>query len=241
MNKYLAFDLEIAALIPEGETDWQAHRPLGITCVGMAYTNDNDNIRTIALCGEEPGNDTPLPRMTQSDCQEVVKRLHRAVGKGYTILTWNGLGFDWDILAEESGMHAECSDLAINHVDAMFQVHCLKGFPVGLDAVSKGLGLEGKMEGVSGAKAPYLWHDGQYTTVLEYVQQDARSTLEVALAIEQRRGLTWIAKSGRRNSLPIQRLLTVAEALQLPEPDTSWMSDPMPRSKFTGWLEPQAA
>jgi hypothetical protein len=30
--KYLAFDLEIAREILEGETDWKAHRPLGITC-----------------------------------------------------------------------------------------------------------------------------------------------------------------------------------------------------------------
>ena len=237
-TKFLAFDLEIAALIPDDETDWKQYRPLGITCVGFAYTKDSGDIKTFALCGEELGNDTPLPRMTKNDCQEIVQRLQRAIDRGYTILTWNGLSFDFDVLAEESGMHAECCDLAMNHVDAMFQVHCLKGFPVGLDAVSKGLGLAGKMEGVSGAKAPYLWHEGQYQTVLEYVQQDVRSTLEVALAIEQRRGLTWIAKSGKRNSLPIAKLLTVAEALQLPEPDTSWMTEPMPRSRFTGWMEP---
>lgn len=32
MRKYLAFDIEIAKVIPEEETDWIAHRPLGITC-----------------------------------------------------------------------------------------------------------------------------------------------------------------------------------------------------------------
>ena len=30
--------------------------------------------------------------------------------------------------------------------------------------------------------------------------------------------------------------LTVSEALGLPLPDTSWMSDPWPRERFTGWM-----
>ena len=30
--------------------------------------------------------------------------------------------------------------------------------------------------------------------------------------------------------------LTVEEALRLPLPDTSWMDEPWPREKFTGWM-----
>lgn len=235
-RKWLSFDLEIAALIPEGETDWDQYRPLGITCVGFAYANDNGDIRALSLCGEERGNDTPLPRMTQADCQEIVKRLQNAVKNGYTILTWNGTSFDFDVLAEESGMHAECVELAMNHADPMLQVYCIKGFPLGLDAVARGLGLAGKSEGVSGAKAPYLWAEGKHEEVLEYVANDAKVTLQVALAIKRRKELTWIAKSGRRNSLHIPKLLTVREALQLPLPDTSWMTEPMPREKFISWM-----
>jgi hypothetical protein len=37
--KYLAFDLEIAQTIPEGETDWMAHRPLGITCAAAVSSD----------------------------------------------------------------------------------------------------------------------------------------------------------------------------------------------------------
>lgn len=236
-RKYLAFDLEIAALIPEDETEWKQYRPLGITCVGLAKVSDNGEIVTRSYYGEEGGNDIPSSRMSKDDCQEIVRKLQGAVDRGYTILTWNGLSFDFDVLAEESGFFDECVELAKNHVDMMLQVHCIKGFPLGLDAVSKGLGLAGKTEGVSGAKAPYLWAEGQFETVLEYVEQDVRSTLEVALEVEKRHGLAWIAKSGRRNSLAIQRWLTVTEALKLPEPNTSWMDTPMPRSRFTGWME----
>lgn len=136
-------------------------------------------------------------------------------------------------------MHAECVELALHSVDIYFLVHCLKGFPVGLDAIARGMGLQGKTEGMDGSLAPKYWAEGKYAEVLAYVQQDARTTLSVALEIESIGGLYWIAKSGRRNHLHIPRLLTVTEALWLPEPDTRWMSDPMPRSRFTEWMNVQ--
>ena len=45
-----------------------------------------------------------------------VEYLATQVENGYTIVTWNGLGFDFDILADESQMLAECRQLAIGHV-----------------------------------------------------------------------------------------------------------------------------
>lgn len=235
-HRFLAFDIEIAALIPEGETDWKAHRPLGITCAALAWTGESTPFAQVYYGDKGRSIFDPAPRMSRQECQYLVADLERATKDGYTILTWNGCSFDFDVLAEESGIHAECRELAMNHVDMMLQVHCLKGFPLGLDAVSKGLGLAGKTEGMNGALAPQMWADGEYSKVLEYVQQDVRSTLEVALAVEKRCGLSWISKSGRANHLAIPKWLTVAEALQLPEPNTSWMSDPMPRSRFTEWM-----
>ncbi|MCB0126721.1 MAG: ribonuclease H-like domain-containing protein, partial [Caldilineaceae bacterium] len=155
----------------------------------------------------------------------------------FTLLAHNGVGFDFDILAEESGMHDTCADLALHSVDTCLLVHCLKGFPVGLEAIAKGMGLQGKTEGMNGSMAPQMWAEGKFNEVLEYVAQDVRATLQVALEIEKRKGLTWIAKSGRRNSLPIPKLLTAYEALQLPEPDTSWMTEPISRERFTSWME----
>lgn len=239
--KWLAFDIEVAAIIPENSQDWKQYRPLGITCAACAW-QENGEIKIEPVHGWDmiPKIPTPAPRMNKWDCMTLVDKLEDAVKDGYTILGWNSLSFDFDILAEESGMHAQCAELARNHVDMMFQVFCLKGFPLGLDAVSKGLGLSGKVEGMSGALAPQLWADGKHEQVLAYVSQDVRTTLEVALAVEQRHGFGWIAKSGRRNSLDIERWLTVTEALQIPEPDTSWMSKPLPRSHFTEWMEKDA-
>lgn len=230
MKKYLAWDIEISKVLPEGETGWQAHMPLGISCMAT-YAQDESE----PLIWHGSGDIMPSA-MSKDDLTRFVDYLHAMVNRGYTILTWNGLGFDWWQLAFESGLYSECAELAINHVDPMFQVLCVKGFPVGLDAVSKGLGLAGKTEGMSGALAPQMWAEGKFQEVLDYVQQDVRATLQVALEIEKRKGLTWIAKSGRRNTLPIPRLLTAQEASQLPLPDTSWMTDPLPRERFTAWM-----
>lgn len=232
-RRYLAFDLEIAALLPEGCTDWKEYRPLGITCAAMAW-QDGDEIKTQTYCSE--GENSFAPRMTVTDCKALVHQLNRAVHKGFTILTWNGLSFDFDVLAEESGMHSDCVYLAQNHVDMMFQVFCEKGFPLALNTAAQGMKVQGKTEGMSGAQAPQMWAEGGYQEVLDYCAQDVKCTLELALAVEKYRRLTWIAKSGRRNLLSVPQWLTVAEALQIPEPDNSWMSNPWPRSRFTEWM-----
>jgi hypothetical protein len=162
--KYLAFDLEIAQTIPEGETDWMAHRPLGITCAA-AVSSDGGLWNWWA---QDPRNRF-RGKMSEFQCVRMVATLNALIAEeGYTLLTWNGLGFDFDILAEESGMHEECKALALGHIDMMFHFFASKGFPLGLDAASKGMGLPGKPEGMDGAIAPELWADGQYHRVLDY-------------------------------------------------------------------------
>jgi hypothetical protein len=227
-RKYLAFDIEIFNDIPDGTTDWKALRPLGISCAATLASGED---RPELWHGEEKARP-----MNQVELREMLSYMAYAVNEGYTIVTWNGLSFDFDVLAEETGIHAKCAELAMNHIDMMFHFFCLKGFPLGLDACAKGCGLTGKTEGMSGAKAPQLWQAGEYDKVLEYVGQDVITTLAVAEAVERQKGFDWISKKGRVNSIRINQWKTVAEALQLPEPDTSWMSDPWPRSKFTEWM-----
>ena len=233
-RKYLAFDIEIAQKLPEGGRDWKTLRPLGITCAAT-LTGDTDKL----VLWHSLINDQPANRMNQPDVARLVDYLITRANDGYTILTWNGLGFDFDILAEESGMFAQCKQLAfeMEHVDMMFHVFCKLGYPVGLDRAAKGMGLAGKTEGMNGALAPQLWAEGKHQKVLNYVAQDVRTTLELAHTSDHRGYLRWITRrgSGKKMSLP-SGWLTVREALALPEPDTSWMSKPWPRSKFTGWI-----
>ncbi len=233
--KYLAFDIETTLIMPEGVADWKKYRPLGISCAA-ALPSDGE----AALWYGKTSSGDYSSQMSVDETQELVKHLQTQVEAGYMILTWNGLGFDFDILAEESGMHPACVQLAIEHTDMMFHVFCLKGYPIGLDKAAKGMGLKGKPPGISGEMAPRMWEAGQYQQVLDYVQQDVRTLLELAHAIDLERQLRWVSNSGRpqRLSLP-SGWLTVKESQNLPLPDTSWMSNPWPRSKFTNWVEPK--
>lgn len=167
----------------------------------------------------------------------MVRYLLDRTREGHTIVTWNGTGFDFDILAEESGMIAECKGLALHHVDMMFHILCRLGYGVRLDGAAKGMGLAGKPEGMNGSLAPKLWAEGQRQEVLQYVAQDVRTTAELATACEARGRLHWIARSGNRRTMPLPNgWLSVEQAEMLPFPDTSWMADPWSREKFTAWL-----
>jgi hypothetical protein len=230
-REYVAFDIEIAKIFPEDEKDWKKHRPLGITCAATLTAD-----AAVKLWYGRTKTGEPAARMGQDEIQRLVRYLQEMDDNGYTILTWNGLSFDFDILSEESGMMDECSQLALGHVDMMFHFFCLQGYALGLDKAAKGMGLKGKPEGMSGALAPRLWDEGKRDEVLKYVAQDVRTILDLGRAVEKTGDIRWTSNRGRPMRVKIASWLPVREALDLPHPDTSWMTEPWPRSKFTSWL-----
>jgi hypothetical protein len=231
-RQYLAFDLEIAKPLPGGQADWTAYHPLGITC---AATHTGDSQPRVWYSRNLDG--TPASQMNREELIELVDYLQTMVVSGHTLLTWNGLGFDFNVLAEESGLWKPCAEMAIDHVDMMFQVFCMLGHTLGLDKAARGMGVPGKPPGMSGALAPRYWAEGKWAIVLDYVAQDARTTLALAQAVEAQSELRWISDRGIRQNVRLPNgWLTVREALKLPEPDISWLQRPMQRSKFTGWL-----
>ena len=231
-RKYLAFDIETAKITPEGDEDLNRHRPLGIACAATLSTDG-----TLMHWYSRDGEGNPTPLMTIEDARMLVRYLQEATQRGYVICSWNGLGFDFDILAEESGMLCECRELALNHVDMMFHFFCLKGFAIALDKVCRGMGITGKPPGMRGAIAPEMWANGKHKDVLEYVTQDVRAILAIAQAVDERRALCWITSRGEKRQEAIPCWLIGREAMELPLPDVSWMRDPWPRSRFTGWTE----
>jgi hypothetical protein len=235
MSRYAAFDLEIAKQLPENATNLMAHRPLGITCAAMLFgtgTGQPNIWYGKTTSGDFSG------RMSHNEAQAVVRGLQSAVEQGWTLLTWNGLGFDFDILAEESGLVNECRALARGHVDMMFHFFCLQGYALSLDKAAKGMRLPGKPPGMSGALAPKMWAEGKHQAVLDYLAQDVRTTLALADAVAQHGQLRWTSQRGSPMKVPLpQGWLRVEDAMSLPLPDTSWMSRPWPRSQFTQWLQ----
>jgi hypothetical protein len=232
-RRYLAFDIETAKDVPGEDFNWRPHRPLGISC---AATLASDSSEVRLWHGKTPEG-TPANQMTRADAEGLIQYLCNMAEDGFTILTWNGLGFDFDILAEESAAGASCKECALGHVDMMFHIVCSLGYPVALEKGAQGMGLAGKPAGMTGIKAPKLWAEGRYQEVLDYVAQDVRTAMQIAQACEQRRQFEWITRKGTKSRMPLPKgWLTVREALGLPEPDTSWMSNPLRRRDFTAWL-----
>jgi len=231
-RKYLAFDLEIAKIIPEGQDDLMRFRPLGVSCA--ATLSEDGQLR---LWYERDENGNILKQISPEGINHLVDYLSSRAVEGSRIVTWNGLGFDFDILYEESGWNEDCRRLAKVHTDMMFHLFCEKGFALGLDKAAHGMGLAGKAPDMDGSQAPIYWSGGEYQSVLNYLTQDVLTTLQLASVGDARRSLTWISGSGNRQNLALPHgWLRVEEALRRPLPDTSWMRTPWPRSKFSGWL-----
>lgn len=276
MVKFAAFDIEIAKVLPETcpecgkvchegrlagvpdhchvacscgyrdqasafkSQDWEAHRPLGISCAAVATPGAPDPWWYWSWTNRASTN-TPAT---------IVKYLQMLVGSEYTLVTWNGGAFDFDILAEESGMRAECAELARQHIDLMAIVVALRGHYLGLDTAAKGMAIEGKrkvvtlhdgttMDGMNGALAPVLWQQGEYDAVLDYLREDVRVTLALAYEIADRGFVSWTARSGRRNTIRIPELLTVDQCLERWRdcpPDNGWMTDPPDLEQMLAWM-----
>lgn len=250
--KTVAFDVEIATLLPEGDYDWDKYRPLGIS-YAATLTSDGD-MRLWPELDKHFGEDGEYPeRMTPEECQDIVAYLTDMLSDGYRPLTWNGASFDFRTLYEECALAdgdneywlVNCVRLALAHYDPGFQMLCEKGFMIGLKAAAQGLGVEGKTEGMSGALAPQMWTEGRDSQerVLEYVAQDVRATAAVFEALHEQRKLPWISRSGRENEWRPRilktdagsRMLTVNEAWMMVYPDTSWMTNPRTRGSILEW------
>lgn len=232
-TKYLSFDLEISKVIPGDFSQWKTQRPLGICCA--ATRCDGEEPRTWYSRTDQGKF---AEKMSREDLQELVKYLSEAVQDGWQIITWNGLGFDFDVLAEESACWDICRKLALEHIDMMFHFFCLKGFTLGLDKAAKGMGLAGKKPGMSGELAPVLWKSGEFSTVLEYVAQDVVTTLEVAKKVVMGHPISWTSNSGRYQQVGFPNgWLNVVQSLNIELPDTSWMRNPMNRKDFYAWTE----
>ena len=175
--------------------------------------------------------------MSQQEAAALVEYLADQVAEGYTLLTWNGLGFDFDVLAEEAQMLEHCRALALAHVDMMFHAFCQLGHGVGLDAAARGMGLRREARGHERRGRSRAVGGGEAGRGLRYVAQDVQTTLDLATALRS----LWRASLGRPQRQGAvdgfaEGMADGSEALELPLPDTSWMSDPWSREKFTGWM-----
>ena len=233
--KFAAFDLEIAKDIPENGK-WQDVSPLGITCAAVAFSDN-----------KEPVFWQGIPKMTQVECQNMFAKLKEIADSGYTIVTWNGCGFDFAVLAQESGFIKECGALALQHVDLMLVVTFTKGWFLSLQKALLGAGLKGKRKSVTlsdgsihaemgGVKAPKMWADGEYAAVLSYLKDDVVELINLVKRINETKKILWASNKGKHIFVDVPYFPKVIECFDIPEPDVSWMTDAPTRKQFVEWI-----
>jgi hypothetical protein len=221
---------------------WQPWWPLGISCAATIKSDDGDPILWHGV--EEDG--ILASQMSPKEVAEMVKYMAMQSGLGYRVVGWNSLGFDLKAIHDElddKAQQATVRQLAFHHCDPYFVQVCQFGYGISLNAAAEGLNVTGKTEGMSGDLAPVMWGQGreQQDLVLEYVAQDVISTAAVYEALFGTPGFKWITRKGTKSRSPWiparnrYGVLLVEEALKLPQPNTSWMTNPRTRESYYEW------
>jgi len=201
--------------------------------VGMTGNGQNEDWSNFSPDGQL------APLMSKETAVAMLKYMEEKQNQGYSLCAWNGASFDLKMigfLAEEVELAGR---MALSLIDPMYQVLSVKGYPVGLSAVQKGLGTD-QEKSMHGADAPDAWANGEYQKVISYVIGDSEMTVAIVKAIAEVGGIKWIAKSGKPNSLMLSSFKTVAECLEDPEPNNSWMDKPINRRDMIEWI-PEAS
>jgi len=87
------------------------------------------------------------------------------------------------------------------------------------------------------ADAPKQWRAGNHQEVMDYCLGDCQMTNLIVRAIQETRQVRWVTGKGRISSKPMPRLKSVEEVIQDPEPDQSWMDNPLLKTKFYEWVQ----
>jgi hypothetical protein len=246
---YVSFDIETDGLLPSEFND-RVDTPPAVFCAatmelrragqpGAFLTEPARSWPTAADVSEAP--------MTQQQIVELVEYMWEAWKvRGLRVLAWNGAGFDLRILAAHvrdlPQWYERVVELAWSSCDPMFSFFMAKGFPVGLNAVARA-GRGSVCKNGHGADVSALWAEGhaQRVGVLAYCCRDVEVTAVVLSEIDATGHIRWITKSGKTSVYKASNgaygaLASVRSANAMRKPDTSWMSAPIDKSNFVGWL-----
>lgn len=207
--------------------------PFGASLITDTSVHSHDG-EARALYQEVPEGEPhwPMP-LDMVNC--FLDELRGRLFSGERLFTWNGTGFDYQLLARLTGRYAECAELCVNSYDPCFQALCMQGFPVGLDPAARAMGFARKE--MEGASAPLLWPTERWAEVVEYGKNDAIRLKQVVLEIMRSGGLRWITRKGGLMCLPMPKFLTVKQCLQIPFNPPYWVTDPLIPTEVVKWWD----
>ena len=228
----LSFDIEISDVFELGKhEDMEKYAPFHIS-VGATSMLDGEE----RLWYSTGADGLPELNLTSERTREMLEYLEEMQRQEYAVCAWNGLGFDLKWLGHQAGDMTLAARVALKSFDPMFQFFGLAGFPVGLGAVAAGMGVEQKKL-MDGADAPKRWRAGDYQEVMDYCLGDCQMTNQIVRAIRETGQVRWVTSRGQISAKPMPRLRTVEQVIQDPDPDQSWMDNPLPKRKFFEWVE----
>jgi uncharacterized protein YprB with RNaseH-like and TPR domain len=156
-----------------------------------------------------------------------------------TIVTWNGLAFDFKFLADRTSDEVTKGRLAWvamnRHIDIMLDFLTDHGYPTSMQSVAKPLGLSKTWSGAEAAES------ADYVAVLEYCKDDVQVLRSIHESGMKQPWLDRLTAAGKRTVwvLPREGFRTANECLQtvraLP-PDQGWMSEPFNISGTAVWV-----
>jgi len=176
---------------------------------------------------------------------ELVDYLADQTEVGFVTVGWNAVSFDFRVLhsalRENPRALGRLEKVVALSIDPMLCVFMSKGYPVGVDAVARGFKLKGKSG--KGKDAIAMWLEGGEEgrkAVVEYCKNDVLVTSNVLEAISGSKMVKWISKKDATmiwNPAEHRLLMRTELVAGLPQPDNSWMDNPIPKSEFLGWLD----
>lgn len=226
--KVLTFDVELAPnaeleALEEGQDIWKAW-PFNIS---VAATH----------CPQDPTTDLwhdAPDELTENTANQLLDYLLNKQEEGFAITTWSGVGFDLRLLSRLTYRESDVKHLTLKSYDPQFQFFMEHGYLLGQNRVAQGFGLP--LKPMTGKQAPELWKQGEYIAVMDYVIHDVHTLAKIVTAIQVKRGVRWVSRAGAIRFEPMRQPLTVEECLQLPDPDQSWMDEPIKKERLIGWL-----
>lgn len=231
-TKILSFDIEISDVFELAKNeDMEKYAPFHISVAATAIHDGEER-----LWYSQDTDGLPALNLTQQRAHELLEYLAQMQDDGLMVCAWNGLGFDLKWIGHQADDMRLAAQVALKSYDPMFQFFSQKGFPVGLAGVASGMDIA-QEKLMDGADAPKEWRGGNYERVMKYVVGDCQMTNLIVRAIQEAGEVRWLTRDGAIRSEPMERLKTVEEVIGDPEPDQSWMDKPLPKSKFSAWLQ----
>jgi hypothetical protein len=229
--KLLSFDIELSDLFElKKNEDMEKYAPFHISVAATAVHDGEER----AWYSEENGQ--PALNLTRERAHELLEYLDEMQQKEFMVCAWNGLGFDLKWIGYQADDMAFAARIALKSYDPMFQFFNQAGFPVGLGKVAKGMGImQEKL--MDGADAPKQWHAGNHQEVMDYCLGDCQMTNLIVRGIQETRQVRWTTAKGTISSKPMPRLKSVEEVIHDPDPDQSWLDNPIPKTKFYKWVQ----